>query len=218
MQVWIDEWVHMNPDWVVCMWTDDIGSRKVSSSVFIPSHIQSSLPAVFHSNHVDLLEKACHLSQRSNIWRYEIINQFGGLYLDTDMQPFKPLGDVFRENDSVAVATNAHNPQLFECGLFASTPHHPFTEDLSLSLSDYDPAVSSSMGPSYFTKVVARHPEVVRLDTELFLFEYPNPWHIARSGEVGKDRPRSDKTIAIHRCSSLWHPTGFKSLVSPIGH
>ena len=93
------------------------------------------------SRHADSLIKACHLSQRSNIWRYEIVERFGGVYVDTDVEPLKSIDSLIAELDSFVVA-RAWPVGIVESGAFGASAHHVFTRDLVSGLAERDSAWS----------------------------------------------------------------------------
>jgi hypothetical protein len=165
-----------------------------------------------------LLNRACHLSQKSNIWRYEIINKFGGIYLDTDVEVFKPLDDLVLSQDAFTVERVNH-PEFLECAAFGAVPHHPWTEDLVAQLRTRDPSTSLSLGVQYFSDVTRQHPEVTILPPGKIVFEYPNPfpWTLSlRTDGTRLDCPITTSpppgAYAVHHWSSLWFPESFKPI------
>jgi inositol phosphorylceramide mannosyltransferase catalytic subunit len=114
---------------------------------------------------------------KSNIARYEILLEHGGIYVDTDFECLKNIEpllvgvECFVAWERDGLANNA---------IIGAIPGHPFVHDLVESLEqsvralpDADPAVTQS-GPYYLTNVLARHPEVTVLPSALF---YPYQWH-----------------------------------------
>jgi len=217
MNQWRCRWKELHPDWEVLLWTDRTGVSMVRSN-----HLQGEAHLAASPEHNSLLAQACHLSQRSNIWRYLIMNKFGGLYVDTDVEPFKPVDDVV--GNLTAFAAKRQLPPLgtwlqkqepvYECAFFGAVPDHPWLRHLVNNLQLCDPAVSLSMGCGYFTRVTKEHPEVCILDTQLVLFEPPDDWEMAREcgcvPDVGK--PVATSIVAKHHWSSTWFERSFRSL------
>lgn len=70
---WADAWVSMNPGWRMEWWTDERMPPLINKSEF---------------------EQAEKMAAKSDILRYELLAQFGGIYLDSDMQPLRPIGEL----------------------------------------------------------------------------------------------------------------------------
>lgn len=211
MVKWRLDWKRLNPDWEHLLWLEEVvGNNKVVLKA--QSDGGSSRYTIdLHDEYRDLLGRSLHLSQQSNVWRYAVVDAFGGVYSDTDVEPILPLGTTF---DHVPAAVSiGRGTDVFECGLFASEPGSPFTKDLFESLLLRDPTVHGSMGPKHLTEVARRHSEVVVLPETEFLFEYPNPWleGLWKAGiVVEKKRDVPPETKVVHHCSSTWFPESFK--------
>lgn len=67
-----DTWMHHHPRWESRLWTDD----------HLPEMRESSLAA---------WELATHDAGRADILRLEVLCQFGGVYVDTDMECLRPI-------------------------------------------------------------------------------------------------------------------------------
>jgi len=65
-----DSWKRFNPEWEYKLWTD-------GDDVDIPRR--------------DLFDSIRNPGQKSDFLRYHILNQFGGLYVDTDFECLKPF-------------------------------------------------------------------------------------------------------------------------------
>lgn len=221
MVIWRQRWRKMNPDWRHLLWSQGAGIDEIvcDDDGFMAPELD------FRSSHSDLLRRACHLSQRSNIWRYEIVHRFGGVYVDTDVEPLRPLDDRLASLDTFAVPRTGQ-PEFLETAFFGAAPGHPWTQDLCRSLDTVDPAASLSMGVHYFTKITTRHfesiPKVTLLPELAFASKYPSPdpriGH--RLGEVCLEPPADDgemarrypEAYAAHHWSSLWFPESFRLL------
>jgi mannosyltransferase OCH1-like enzyme len=101
-------WKDLHPDWRYKLWTDKDVERWD-----------------FHNK--DLYNKALSYQERADILRYEILQRYGGLYVDFDMKALKNFDDLHQyyvfyvgiENDAV---TN---------GIIGSAPNNPiFSETM----------------------------------------------------------------------------------------
>ena len=72
---WADLWLGMNPGWEMRWWTDE------------------NLPQLKNAAEFKRAEK---MAAKSDIARYEIIHQFGGVYIDTDFEPLRPIEPILR--------------------------------------------------------------------------------------------------------------------------
>jgi len=104
-------WQQHHPDWQYKLWTDaDIAQLKLENQ--------------------DIYDHAINYAERSDIARYEILYRFGGLYVDTDCECFKPFDILNHSYDFYAgVELPAMAPWLgaiiLPNALIACTPQHP---------------------------------------------------------------------------------------------
>lgn len=200
MDQWREGWARLHPNWDIKIWTEGTDDSELTNG----SQTMRSL-------HPHMLEKCCHLSQRSNIWRYEIVEQFGGLYLDTDFEPSRNVEPLIE--DKAVFAGKYHwiesSKQVMKasCALIGSVPHHPWLKDLVMNLEIKNPKQHGSLGNSYFTSITSQHPEV-------FLFE-PHIFYPVRWDETDRYASPIPKTAyAVHRWSSRWFRQGFAPLAT----
>jgi mannosyltransferase OCH1-like enzyme len=192
MQEWIVRWRELHPNWAHKLW------RDVS-----PTIIEADGEKI-ESRWSDLLQRACHFSQRSNIWRYELVLQQGGVYLDTDMEPRANIDSAIEGYDAFAAS---HWPTgAASCAFFGARAGHDWILDMVQSLNTRDPTKSLSMGNYFFQEVQRRHAAAVPcMPRDVFLF-YPH-----RSFAI-HDQIATANTLAIHRWSCFWSPTGYTPL------
>ena len=199
MILWRERWASLHPGWKMKIWSErpgDPSSLSCNQEILV-----SSLP--------ELLQKCCHLSQKSNIWRYEIIERLGGLYLDTDFEPFRCIEELINSEEAFAGKSTVTYPEgtaiEAACSLIGSIPHHPWTQDLVKNIPTRDPSVSRSLGFKYFHEITLKHPEVTLFEPDVF---YSQKWE-----DLGHYKPPiPDNAYAVHRWSSKWFPNGFKPL------
>lgn len=211
MQVWRQRWQELHPNWRMLLWKeipDGRGQPMLTTEEFI---------VVPNDEQAGLLVRACHLSQRSNIWRYLIVRSFGGLYLDTDIEPRKPINELVA--GLPAFTARRQRPcDINECAFFGATPEHPWVEQLVLDMGTRDPSVTLSLGVDYFTAITKQHPEVTVFAEKSIKFTIPEEgWCQAKiSAKVPSARTDnslvSSETYAIHHWSSMWFHDGFKPL------
>jgi len=67
---WADRWLAMNPGWRMEFWND------------------KTLPPIVNRAEYDAAEK---MAAKSDILRYEICARYGGVYIDADFEPLRPI-------------------------------------------------------------------------------------------------------------------------------
>lgn len=102
-------WQYQHPDWEYKLWTDDD----------VESFGMSSINSF---NSVD------NKGGKADIFRYEIVNRYGGIYADTDFDCIKPFDD-FLHLDFFCGTGYIENPCVFN-GLFGCAPKHPILQTL----------------------------------------------------------------------------------------
>ena len=77
---WQKSWKDYNPDWEYILWD----YQKILKNLDI--------------NHLNILNQCKNFSEKSDILRFEILYNYGGLYIDTDFECLKNIDPLF-END-----------------------------------------------------------------------------------------------------------------------
>lgn len=189
---WGQSWLDLNPDWTMTTWTE------------------KNLPP---SAHPDAVSRACHLSQRSNVYRYEVLARQGGVYLDCDLQALRPLGSLLDGSGAVVAAKSRAR---VGCGFLACEAGHPLALDLVRRTPERDPTQSMSLGSAYLRDVMAAHPSVTVLDPSLV---YPVQHHESRKlwrdgAPISADEIRVlyPAAIAAHYWADKWFAPSFARL------
>lgn len=192
---WMNTWKENHPEWTYIVWTDqDLAHLELQ--------------------HRDLLTRASNYGEKADILRLELIDKFGGLYIDTDYQCNRPF-DAFHERNLFYASALA----IGDCGfplnnaLIGSIPHHPLIDELVRGLRTASKAhsLSERTGPIYFTRtllnLVARYPEgVVFYPPRYFT---PGPQDMCQSYEY-------IKPYATHWFVGSWlHPQGNQKRFTP---
>ena len=185
---YVDTWPTMHPNWEYKLWTDDdIGS--------IPLERQ------------DAFDSAHNLGQKSDIFRYEILRQQGGVYVDTDFECLKPLDDFLFLSFFTGIATDP-DAQLY-IGILGSVAKHPIVLECNYNVGTAkDPRngndVMDTTGPFYFTRcffnVVAEDtPGVVAFPMDFF-YPFPNAKRFTNEAYNFV----TPHTYAIHHWKTSW--------------
>lgn len=157
---WMRSWATFNPDWESVLWMEH--PQPVYGFEVRP------LPPLVNRRFYDGIEQwvseRAAIAARSDIVRMEIIARFGGLYLDTDVECFKPLGSLL---DNVKLA---YFDEFGPCNgnyAFAAEQNHPATwtavRELGPWLASHKEAFSAldATGPNYLAPKLRTHPDCV---------------------------------------------------------
>jgi len=144
---WTEEWKDTHKDWTYRLWTS------------IPPLTPPSL---------DLWQRAAEISPdtveqfRSDIARYEILYQYGGVWVDIDCQPQKPIDPLC---DVEAFVAWEVQDRWASNAIMGAVPGHPFIKELIERLPGsvrrhHNKANTKKSGPQFLTPILRRHPEV----------------------------------------------------------
>jgi mannosyltransferase OCH1-like enzyme len=141
-------------------------------------------------------------SEQSDVLRYEVINHFGGVYIDTDFEAFVPISDLIdtSPHDFIACPEYTTNNYVhYAAGFFAASPFHPLLEqiirDMPASIEANDTPATRA-GPTYLQSILHKHEgEFAVVPAELFY-----PYH---GGEVW-DHSQHPNAIAAHHWAASW--------------
>ncbi len=146
--------------------------------------------------------------QKSDLLRYAILNEFGGIYIDTDFLLLTDFNDLLDLEFFCGVAYDAA-PTMFN-GLIGSTPGNPVIKDLLTLDTDlrYNDAMSlmDSTGPYFLTRQVFKN--ISKVDN---LVVFPNSYFYPLPNfEINKVRGNDyeaylePESICCHMWSSSW--------------
>jgi hypothetical protein len=111
---WVSSWQTKHPHWEHRLWTDaDVVPFKLTNQ------------AAF--------DAALNPGEKSDIWRYEILYRFGGLYVDTDFECIRCFDRVLRPFELVTGISNTGTVELNN-GLVACRAKHPLMKRLISSI------------------------------------------------------------------------------------
>jgi mannosyltransferase OCH1-like enzyme len=186
----MESWKRKNPDWRYILWTDKEAR---------------SFPMVNRQ----LFERTSNLGSKSDILRYEILKQYGGLYIDTDFECLKSFDDFLYLKFFTGLSYDK-NLQLYN-GLIACTPNNPILVmcvhnlPINLPLGRKRNNILDITGPNFFTKqfkmmVDKNSTGIVCFPMEFF---YPLP-----NNKIGEDpKPFITKnSYCVHYWDVSWMP------------
>lgn len=107
-----EKWKALHPDWEYHLWTENE-------------------LAALNLDLKDLIDSSPNYGEKSDIIRAELLDRFGGVYLDVDMDPRHSLEELHRKYDFYAGIEDPHKIATTNCRLWlgisimAACPHHP---------------------------------------------------------------------------------------------
>jgi inositol phosphorylceramide mannosyltransferase catalytic subunit len=181
-QVWIGEdpipdeylafqqgWLDHHPGWELRFWTED--------------HLPESL------RRPEARERLRVPSERSNILRFEVLWQWGGVYVDTDFECLRSIEPLL---DGVEFCTAYIERDRVNGAFIGAVPGHPIVDRLvdELQPREFYGHDKRATGSLFFDSVVKRFPDAVIFDQELF---------------YGKDRDAlHPEAYAFHHRGDSW--------------
>lgn len=188
----IDTWKTFHPDWTVWIWKDE----DVANFPMINTKAYTS---------------AVNFGQKSDILRYEILYQYGGLYLDTDFECLKNFDSLHRTCSFYAGVSRCG--KAVYNGLFGCSPKHPIIkaciEGLQIEPGQrHHIKIMEETGPYYFAKIIAQvAPDCPRGSIAIFppTFFYPYPGIFRGTmDKEARERFSRAETMAIHYWATSW--------------
>jgi len=149
-----------------------------------------------------------NLGQKSDLLRYAILSEFGGVYLDTDFIPCKSFNSLINLDFFCGIAYDS-DPGVFN-GLIGSTKNNAIINDLlelDKPLQYHDGmALMDSTGPFFLTRKLFKNfnsvPNAVALPNSFF-YPFPN-FDICRTLGNNYQNYLKPETICCHMWSSAW--------------
>jgi hypothetical protein len=183
-------WKELHPNWQIRLWTN----ASINNAGF-----------TFY-NRADFENTSRSARQISDVLRYDIIYQYGGIYVDLDFEPLKNIEALLHGLQAFVV----YEDEFFICnGIFGAIPGHELTErlvtQLNLNLVEYENGtVNQQTGPHYMTRQIqimqAEQKTTMKNGFQMFsphIF-FPVTWY-----EMDPGPPYDPTAFAIHHFRSL---------------
>ena len=212
MVEWREKWAALHPGWLIKVWKEDPQ---------LPQHMLVCDGEIIECRVPAFLAQCPTYAKRSDVWRYEILEQQGGVYLDTDFEPVKNIEPLLKDQSAFAGLCDTKfgwddlNPDGFVkvevgCSIMGSTPHHPWLQYLVDNTPLQSAVEPLSLAFPYLTKATFRFKEVLLCPRDTF---YPVSWDkYAIGGKRALHKEvLPEATYAVHRWSSNWFAEGLKS-------
>ncbi len=186
----MNTWSKLHPDWEYMLWTEENMPSLVNQEAF---------------------DKSDNYPQKSDILRYELLYNYGGVYVDADEHCIKPLDeliDLVGQCNQAIFAANEGNkdiPELVANTVMGCAKHHPFMSQMIKNINvDRSGAAWQITGPTYLTEMI----QSVKPDIYLFpsVTFYPIHHREKHKRDIKLDTlAQNPDVFAVH----LWGTTNY---------
>jgi FkbM family methyltransferase len=175
-------WATRHPDWEMKLWRED---------------------DLHWLRHSDLVRRAPCYAQKADIARYEVVQELGGVYIDTDFECLRPLDALVHDLEFFACR---HNSGYIANGIFGSVAGHPLLEEVlaCLPISCYRyraRGINHQTGPGLFTRIVDRSDHRAADGVRIFPPQFFFPYDYTEPHRAGETFSTS---YAVHRWANSW--------------
>jgi inositol phosphorylceramide mannosyltransferase catalytic subunit len=123
---WINTWIEKNPNFKYKIWNEEeINKFKLENR-----------------HQYDKYYKSGNYSGASNIVRYELLNRFGGVYIDADTECLKPINNKWLNYDFVGC--KSPNVNVIATSILFSKPNNPILKEIIKQIK-----IKKKLEPSY---------------------------------------------------------------------
>jgi len=171
----------------------------------------------FNFTNKSALDYEVNYGARSDVFRYEILNKYGGIYLDGDFDIYQPLDDLLCTCSFFAGLAYDRELVLYN-GLIASTPSNPIIkaclETIKSEGAKFDlDSIMIRTGPYHFTKCVLKEgpqaPGITAIFPVAFFYPWPN-YELHNNQQEHIDSFKQSYSFTVHKWAASWH-SAFKS-------
>ena len=213
-------WREHHPAWDYRLWTDE------STRAFMAEHYADFIP---------IYDAYPYNIERADVMRYFILNHFGGVYADLDIECLQPIDDLIAPHRGILARQSAkhaemHDESMLVCNSFmASEPNHPYWQVVREQLEATDPRLSEELkvvhrtGPNMLQRAWEKY---TGDDLHILASHITNPLIIGspahayyhKTGQLPtwyKRRLMAKGTVAIHYFENSWLPPTRGELINP---
>lgn len=187
--LWMKTWKKFNPEWEYIFWNDEMINK-------------------FNLANREAYNACNNPGFKSDIARYEILNKFGGLYVDTDFECLKKIPDYFLKYDFVSSIVFANSPTLNNAIIFAKADSNilkKMINSIKVPRNSDPNEIMNASGPfalskNYFNLSKEEKKNTIILPSNIF-YPYPN---FLLNSKIKKEEFITEESIAIHHWGMSW--------------
>lgn len=174
-----DSWMQHHPDWEFMQWSAD------------------NLPYLQAQEQYDNSEHSEHSERyKSNVLRFELLFQFGGVWIDCDMECLKPIDKLISRYGAFLGEAEDGVPHTAIMGCEA---FHPFAVDLCEFVRNLTPNPTiREMSMWAVERTLRTHPEVKRFPSKYFYAQNRSTGEGDTSDSYGVHHPRAYEGDPVH--------------------
>lgn len=132
---YIASWLTKHPTWDYILWTD-LGSDPCPDlAQQFPHYRTQSIRSFGPLKNQTLYDTAHNPAQKSDLFRYELLEKQGGVYVDCDVESFQPLDILHHSYDFYAGIEPVECGRLIGNAIIAAKPHHPIMQECITSVT-----------------------------------------------------------------------------------
>jgi len=170
----VEGWRRLNPTWHITLWSDTVTGAGPWDDIRWEPVINRRL-----YDHISLfVGDAAQWAGRSDIVRLEVLAKHGGVYLDFDVKPLKPVDTLFDTVTLCLADERAQEDTLGRPGacngnyLIGARPNHPAlwtsVREIEGNMVRFKGDIIKGTGPQYVFRQLVRHPDCVVFPHHLF--------------------------------------------------
>jgi hypothetical protein len=174
------KWAELNPDWEVIDWTEETYPWDTVINSAVIQHLRTPGPG-------QTIHEVALATQIADVLDYELVYHFGGLYVNTDIEPLKPLTELFDRNpalyENAGAGWEVPEQWVVNAAMWAPEPQMEFWAHVIHHLpyryfGSPDEYMSTTTGPGLLTTMYQIMPDLLYVwDRDVFnpisLFEVP---------------------------------------------
>lgn len=197
--LWRKKWQAMHPDWISMLWTD----KEV---------------AHLNLENQEYYDETTSFGEKANLLRYELLYQFGGLYVDTDCECFRAFDLLHHCCDFYAGCEYPQrswsgNKIMIGNSIMASRPGHPLVAKFinNIEKTWHEELQVARSGTRYATNIIKKMLPKAEDVIMIFPANMFYPW--ATNKEPGGSEPITDQisfvqpeTWSLHYWHYTWKP------------
>jgi mannosyltransferase OCH1-like enzyme len=176
-------WEELHPSWTVVLWRE------------------WQLPALRNQDAVD---RSTHPAQKADIVRVELLHRFGGVYVDTDVEPRRPIDELLAGRRCVVAR---EDDRWVGTAFLAAVPEHPFVAALAHAIGQRvrdavgDEAPNELTGPKFVTAELERWQAAGGDAVTVLGPATVYPYHFSEPDRRGEEFPEA---YAVHHWAGSW--------------
>ena len=150
------------------------------------------------------------MGAKSDILRYEVLHQYGGLYVDTDFECLKAFDDIHHMCNFYAGLLNSPSPRIL-IGLIGCAPQDKIIkkniEQINIASKKHTPdEIFTATGPLHFTRCFFDEIKSETLGRVIFpsSFFYPSPNFNSGVEDSLQKKYARDESYAVHYWYISW--------------